>query len=331
MKINYLATHVAIALSLTAFNASAEEATPKKQIDRTKLEVIEVRSQKRVQNQQEVPIAMTAVSAADIERIGATEVKDIQFSTPNFTVAGTNPVQQSFGLRGISDRGRNAGYDQRIGVYVDGVWVGKSAASNQSALDVETVEILRGPQGTLFGKNTVAGSINITTKRPHEDFAGFIQAEAGNYGKKKIKGAVNAPITDNFMGKFSISSDQRDGYVKNIAGKGIGSSEYNTKDELAYRGQLLWEAGANTEVMLTVDHLENDFIDVAAGENPNDPIAPDIYEVSIDGKQRFIIDGVGGTSLNITHTFDNNFELTSISAYRYEDWSFNEYDEDSRR
>ncbi|GAA5191409.1 TonB-dependent receptor [Ferrimonas gelatinilytica] len=323
MRIHILAAQIAAAL--TGISAVQAAETPDAGASNKSIEVIQVTSQKRVQNQQEVPIAITALSEADIERIGATEVKDIQYATPNLVIGGLNPLQQVFGIRGISDRGRNPGYDQRVGVYVDGVWVGKSAASNQSALDVQTMEVLRGPQGTLFGKNTVAGAINITTLEPTEDFSGHVQAEVGNYNKARVKAAVNGGLTDSLAGKISLSYDTRDGYVDNVSS--LGNDKYNDKDEFAGRAQLLWQGNA-TRVKFTLDHLQNEFTDVAAGEWVDDPIAPDPYEVNINGKQEYDIKGVGGASVNINHTLDSGFDLTSITAYRYEDWSYEDFDDD---
>lgn len=319
MQKKYLAAYIGAIASLAAASHSV-------QAEDFRLEEIVVTAQKREQSQQDVPIAITAVSAADIERIGATEVKDIQFSTPNLVVAGTNPVQQSFGIRGVSDRGRNPGYDQRIGVYVDGVWVGKSAASNQSALDVQTMEILRGPQGTLFGKNTVAGAINITTKRPTDELSGFIHGEAGNYDKRKIKGTLNAPLSDNLLGKLSFSQETRDGYIKNL--NTAARDDLNDKDETAVRAQLLWDVSESTEVLFTVDHFEAEANDILAGEATNDATAPKIHEVSINRTAKAVVDGVGGASFQINHELESGFNLTSITAYRYEDWYTEDYDED---
>ncbi|GAA5191413.1 TonB-dependent receptor [Ferrimonas gelatinilytica] len=323
MRIHILAAQIAAAL--TGISAVQAAEAPDAGASNKSIEVIQVTSQKRVQNQQEVPIAITALSEADIERVGATEVKDIQYSTPNLVIGGTNPVQQVFGIRGISDRGRNPGYDQRVGVYVDGVWVGKSAASNQSALDVQTIEVLRGPQGTLFGKNTVAGAINITTLEPTEDFSGHVQAEVGNYNKARIKAAVNGGLTDSLAGKISLSADTRDGYVDNVSG--LGNRKLNDKEEFAGRAQLLWQ-GSATSVKFTVDHLQNDFSDVTAGVWVDDPVAPDPYEVNINAKQDIELKGIGGASVNINHTLDSGFELTSITSYRYEDWGYEDFDED---
>ncbi len=317
MTVGVLATAIS---GLVQAQASDENAV-------LQLEEIVVTAQKREQSQQDVPIAITAVSAADIERIGASNVKDIQFSTPNLVVTGSNPVQQTFGIRGISDRGRNPGYDQRVGVYVDGVWVGKSAASNQSALDVQTMEILRGPQGTLFGKNTVAGAISITTKKPTEEFHGSLQVDAGNYDAQKLKASVNVPFSDSLRGKLTFSSETRDGYIDNVA-SGTSVSKYNEKDEQAVRAQVLWDFSDATEVMFTLDHYESEANDILAGELVGDPVASKVYEVNIDGAGEVAVDGVGGASMQINHSFENGFELTSITAFRYEDWHYADFDED---
>lgn len=322
MRRKYLAIQIGAMVALTSTMPSMAQGSAA-----AMLEEVVVTAQRRAQSQQDVPIAITTVTAQDIDRIGALNIKDIQFSTPNLVVTGTNPVQQSFGIRGISDRGRNPGYDQRIGVYVDGVWVGKSAASNQSALDVQSVEILRGPQGTLFGKNTVAGAINITTIRPDDEFAGYLQGEVGNYDMQRVKGSINVPFSDSVKGRLSFSSNTRDGYIENLA-QDVPIKKYNDRDEQAFRGQLLWDADSNTEVMFTIDHMQSDANDVLAGEDIYDPVAPDAYEVNVNGRGKVGIDGVGGTSVQINHILDSGFELTSITAYRYEDWFYEDNDED---
>ncbi|QIR15820.1 TonB-dependent receptor [Shewanella aestuarii] len=305
----------------------AEQQT-EKQAESKGIEVIEVTAQKRVQNSQEVPIAMTAVSAADMERMGATEIKDIQFSTPNLTITGGNPNQQSYGIRGISDRSRNPGYDQRLGVYVDGVWVGKGAASNQSALDIESVEVLRGPQGTLFGKNTVAGAININTKRPYDELGGTLSVDAGNYNYTNITGSINIPIAENVAAKFSVNKIDRDGYIDNLFEQ-AKYKDFNNLDSMAARAQLLWNVSDATEVYITADHFQSDFRNVGSEQTPEaDPFAPKPYEVSLNTANNFEVEGVGGVSVTVDHTFENDFNLTSISAYRYEKSNYDDVDQD---
>lgn len=292
------------------------------------LEEVIVTAQKRDQSSQDVPIAITAVSSEDMERIGATELKDVQFSTPNLTIVGSNPVQQSFGIRGIADRGRNPGYDQRLGVYVDGVWVGKGTSSNQSALDVASVEVLRGPQGTLFGKNTVAGAININTKRPSDEFAGSVSVDAGNYDYSNITAAINVPFSDSVKGKLSLNKIDRDGYVDNLFDGGK-QDVFNDLNSTAARAQLLWDASDKTEVYFTADHYESDFNNVGEVLIPAaSPAAPDPYEVYLDSAYNFEVKGVGGISATIDHSMENGFDFTSITSYRYEEWNYDDIDED---
>ena len=291
------------------------------------LEEVMVTAQKRDQSSQEVPIAITAISSADIERMGANELKDVQFSTPNLTITGNNPNQQSYGIRGISDKGRNAGYDQRLGVYVDGVWVGKGAASNQSTLDIESVEVLRGPQGTLFGKNTVAGAISINTKKPGDEFAGFISADVGNYDYRDITASINVPLSDSVKAKVSVNKSDRDGYIENI----FLGKDFNNLDSVAGRAQVLWEVSEQTEVYFTADHYENESRWVASEQIPefeNVPEAKPPYVVSMDEPNTFDVDGVGGVSMTISHELDSGFEVTSISAYRYEELNYVGSDQD---
>ena len=321
MRKTYLAAQIGAVLAVASgFSVSALAQGPM-------LEEVMVTAQKRDQSSQDVPIAMTAIGSADIERLGALELRDLQFSTPNLTVTGNNPNQQSYGLRGISDKGRNAGYDQRIGVYVDGVWVGKSAASNQSTLDIASIEILRGPQGTLFGKNTVAGAININTAKPSDVFEGAASVDVGNYGYTNVSGSINVPLSDTVKAKVSVNKSDRDGFIRNI----FLEKDYNDRDSTAVRAQVLWDVSEKTEVYFTADHYENDTLWVSAEQIPEFegvPEAKQPFVVSMDEPNTFDLDGVGGVSMTVDHSLDNGFEVTSISAYRYEDLNYVGSDQD---
>jgi len=286
------------------------------------LEEIVVTAQKRDQSLQDVPLAITALSSDDLQRVNAQDMKDIQFSTPNLTVNGATAATQSFGIRGISDFSRNPGYDNRVGVYVDGVWAGRSTASNQSALDIQSVEVLRGPQGTLFGKNTVAGALNITTKRPTEELGGTLAVDLGNYNLQKVMGTINLPLTDNLLTKLSVSTTRRDGHVDDV----LTGRDYEDKDEQAIRGQVQWNASDSTEVMFSFDHMENEFTTTVA-ESASDALAPKPYEVALDGAQ-FMSTEVEGLGLTINHTLESGYELTSITGKRYSEWVLTDNDED---
>ena len=180
------------------------------------LEEVIVTAQKREQSIQDVPIAITAFGSEDLERLNASDMSDLQYSTPNLTVSSNLKSSPRLGIRGISDFSRNPGYDNRVSVYVDGMFAGRSAASNQSTLDIERIEVLRGPQGTLFGKTTVAGAISMTTRKPPEELSGSVELEVGNYDYISLTGMINGVLVeDRLFAKLMVSDKQRDGYKTN--------------------------------------------------------------------------------------------------------------------
>jgi iron complex outermembrane receptor protein len=145
-------------LSCSAVTAYAEESG---------LEEIVVTARKRAENAQDVPIAITTLSDSKLKELGASNMGELVEHVPNFDwdPVGINALS-SWGLRGIVDQSRNAGQESGLGIYVDGVFVGRPVGFNASLADIEQVEVLRGPQGSLYGRNTIAGAVNITTKRP---------------------------------------------------------------------------------------------------------------------------------------------------------------------
>lgn len=274
------------------------------------LEDIVVTAQKRVQNVQDVPVAVSVTSAADIERLQVSSVESLQYSTPSLVVSGGDPSRKRFGIRGISDGSRNAGFDNRIGVYVDGVWVGRSAASNQAVLDLASIEVLRGPQGTLFGKNTVAGAINITTVRPSEGFGGYLEGELGNYDHRQVRGSLNLGFSEKAAMRVSGSYLNRDGFTKNL----FNGLDYDNHDDYNLRGQFQLKAN-DTTIYLTADTAKMKSRATAGGERLPDPLAPLPRQISHDELQNYAID-YSGVSGQIDHAFGNGGTLTSITAYR---------------
>ena len=274
------------------------------------LEEVVVTAQKRAQSIQDVPIAITAFGTSDLERLNARDMSDLQFSTPNLTVSYNSKAIPRIGMRGISDYSRNPGYDNRVSVYVDGIYSGRSSASNQSTLDIERVEVLRGPQGTLFGKNTVAGAISLTTKKPSEELGGFLELDAGNYDYTSVTGMVNAPlIEDTLFAKLMVNDKQRDGYRTNL----FNGDELNGLDEQAARLQLRWLMDQG-EVNFSVDTSKDD-TDSLAAIAVNDPFAPGEFEVSLNDD---VVQEINnwGAGLTVDYTLSNEFELTSITGYR---------------
>ena len=184
------------------------------------LDAVEVTAQKRSQNLQDVPIAIQAFDAERLETLNIDGFDDLQTFTPGLT-ASPNPADSSglrISIRGIGQDDPQIGLDATTGLYVNGVYIGKSAGLAFDSPDLERIEVLKGPQGTLYGRNAVAGAINIITKGAEigEGFSGNATIETGNFGQFGFKGGVNIPIGDTAALKFSGVSFDRDGFVENV-------------------------------------------------------------------------------------------------------------------
>jgi iron complex outermembrane recepter protein len=295
----------ALALFALSGQAQAQEAEAE-----GGLEEIVVTAQKRTQNVQDVPVAVSVTTSADLERLQVSNVESLQYSTPSLVVAGGDPSRKRFGIRGISDGSRNTGFDNRIGVYVDGVWVGRSAASNQGVLDLSSIEVLRGPQGTLFGKNTVAGAISINTVRPQEGYSGYIEGEIGNYDQRQIRGTVNLGFSEIAAARLSGSYTKRDGFTQNL----FNNLDYDNRDDYNLRGQFQIKAN-DTTLYLAADTAKMKSRATLGGERLPDPLAPLPRQISHNELQNLTID-YSGMSGQVDHVFGNGGRVTSITAFR---------------
>jgi iron complex outermembrane receptor protein len=312
MKLTPLAATLAslVAASPTVW---AQQSTP------LQLEEVVVTAQKRAQDIQDVPIAISTLSSDDIDRLSAQTLADIQYATPNLTLSPDGRSNARMGMRGISDFSRNPGYDNRVGVYVDGLFVGRSAAANQATLDLERIEILRGPQGTLFGKNTVAGAIALTTKRPEGELSGFVKADVGNYNRRAFTGMVQgALVKDTLFAKLMVNDTQRDGHVDNL----FTGDSINGLDDQSLRLQLRWMRG-DTEVNFSIDRDERKApFHGREALIPTEAYAPKPYEVRFDAPQRQDIE-LTGYGLIIDHELASGMQFSSLTSFRQNDFKNN--------
>lgn len=166
------------------------------------VEELVVTAQKRAQDIQDVPISMTALTSQFIEDSGLTNILDMSQYTPNVQInAVTDSRSTAIRIRGIGSDGNNAGIDPSVGVFIDGVYQGRNGASSiTDFIDIERIEVLRGPQGTLYGKNTAAGAINVVSKKPVIDvWEGLIEGQIGNFQNRQIRGTINIPVVEEFL------------------------------------------------------------------------------------------------------------------------------------
>ena len=198
---------LALMLGLSAFGHVAAQGT-----DEPVFEEITVTAQKRVQNIMDVPIAVTAVTGAEIEASGLFDVFALQQNVPGLIVGQSQTATTSnFAIRGIGSTSNNFGVESSVGLYVDGVYRSRQSSMINDLVDVEAVEVLCGPQGTLFGKNTPSGAIQIRTVRPSQGTDAFIDVTAGDFGLVKLSAAANISLTDNIAFRGTLFSSQRDG------------------------------------------------------------------------------------------------------------------------
>jgi len=175
-----------------------------------------VTAQRREQNVQSIPIAVSAFSAADMERRQITETLDLVRVIPN--LVGHNNTgpgnSNAYFLRGLGNTESIATFDPPVGTYVDDVYISRQSANNYALFDVERIEVLRGPQGTLFGRNTTAGAINVITKKPGREFAGLVEVGVGEFNRRMVRASVDVPFTDTVLTKFSGFYQENDGFVR---------------------------------------------------------------------------------------------------------------------
>ncbi len=297
-----------------------------------------VTARRREESVQEIPVAISVVSGDTLDSVGAFNVQRLQQLTPSLNFYSSNPRNTAINIRGIGVPFglTNDGFDQGVGIYVDDVYFARIASATLDFLDVERIEVLRGPQGTLYGKNTTAGAINITTNSPKFSLEGRAEVTFGNLGFKQGKASISGPLADNLAGRFSISSTGRRGTIFNVA----TGNYINELDNLGLRAQLLWEASDNVEVLFAGDFSEQNpeccaqiFVRTGATQRPLNrqyaalASAQNYVVASTDPFDRVTdVDAdlnagneIGGGSVRVRWDTGAGL-LTSITAYRYWDW-----------
>ena len=220
-------------------------------------EVIIVTATQRESDVQDIPIAVTAVTPAELNRQGINNIQTLGAVAPSFNIQSSQTESQgtSIRIRGIGTTGNNIGLESAVGVFIDGVYQSRPGVALGELVDVQQVEILRGPQGTLFGRNTTAGALVVRNRPPDlNEFGGFAELSYGNYDFINAKGAVNVPFANGSMGaRLTGAYRKRDGFLINAAGNDV-----NDKDRYMIRGQLLWEPTAAISLRLIGDYQEAD-------------------------------------------------------------------------
>ncbi|MEQ8860846.1 MAG: TonB-dependent receptor [Pseudomonadales bacterium] len=245
------------------------------------IEEVLVTAEKRAGTVQETAVAITAYDSEALALRGIGNIEDLQFSAPNLVIShnSQSPVTYAY-IRAIGSDQLVAGFDPGVAYHVDGVYVGQPSAMPGDLWDLERIEVLRGPQGTLYGRNTTGGSINVITRDPSEAFDATLDVTAGNYDRLQVRGAVGGGITEGVSGRLSFASDENDGYQKNLAGKDGDQTDYTS-----VRGKLKFDIADAGELVLTAQRFENEGRQSQKRREPFEPVqlAPGFVLFVYDG------------------------------------------------
>ena len=301
------------------------------------LEEVVVTAQKREQSIQDVPISITAISGESLQANIVQDVYDLRATVPALEVRGVDPPSQgaAFAIRGLGSSVFNMGFEPTVGTFIDGVYVSRSGlVASSDLLDLERVEVLKGPQGTLFGKNTTGGVIHFITNKPSfDEVEGFAEVTYQEYDQVRVRGVVNVPVQDHFAARFAASWHNGDGYLDNANGEDL-----NDRDRFTVRGQLLFEPDDDVSIRVIADYSEvnenccwpvrntnnplNASVNVplaaTIGSNVIDP--PDVDGLRVAANGNLVFDAEDfGISGEINWSL-GAITLTSITAYRdYQD------------
>ena len=243
---------MSLAFSFFAPSASAQDDTSQGYIE----EII-VFAQKREQDVQDVPVAVSALSGNYLNESGIKDMFDLQQNAPGLIVGQSqNSTTSNFSIRGIGTSSNNFGLESSVGLYVDGVYHSRQSSMINNLVDIEMVEVLRGPQGTLFGKNTPQGAISIRTVRPGHETNGFVDLTAGDYGLVNLSAATNISLSEDVLAlRATIFSGQRDGYASDLT---LGEDILNDRDRRGGRLQLYYTPNDRFDMRIIADYAEID-------------------------------------------------------------------------
>ncbi len=286
---------------------------------------IVVTAQLRAQSLQDVPISVQVVSGDQIADLAADDISDIAAFIPGLEVTASSPTQPRYAIRGVSTSDFGVGTDPAVGVYIDGIYSGRSGAAVLAFNDIERIEVLKGPQGTLFGRNAAAGAVAVVTKKPSEKFEALLAARAGNFGKYRAEAMLNLPLGDTLALRVNGLYNKRNGLFRDAATGQRLSREKNW----AARAQLAWRPTTETEVIAswTHDGLDQDarpaigIVTILPGAIPQADPPTSSYINPFTAPLRNDVIGLAERrnldefTLRATHDF-GGIELASITSYR---------------
>jgi len=315
------------ALSVAQQAPDADQAQPIVTGDELVLEEVIVTATRRSKSVMEVPIAISAFNGRELQRRGIREVSELAQAAPSLFVVSNSSeaLGTEVRIRGVGTSGNNPGLEASVGVFIDGIYRSRSGLATGDLLDVKSVEVLRGPQGTLFGRNTSAGAISIHSNEPEFDWGGYLEGGVGNYDSYALEGAVTGPLIENELAfRLAAGYRQRDGYIEDR----LVDREFYDRDRVTAKGQLLWQPNETMNLRLIADYRDKkeqcctaDYviagptslaIQALGGIVKEEPFA---YKAQTNYDSADEIDE-WGTSLEYNWELDSGMRFTYLGAYR---------------
>ena len=269
MRLRLGVATIAIAAGLPAM-ASAQSAPTNTQENSYAIDEVTVTARRRQEAMQDVPLAVSAMGAEELRNQQISDVSQIAMQVPSFTFQSQNALESEMFIRGVgSARLNSATSDPSIGTFLDEIYIGRRGVATPPIFDLERIEVLRGPQGTIFGKNVVGGAINMITAKPTQEFDAGASVAVGNYSTIMADGFVSGPINEKLSARIAVNREQHDGYAHNV----IRNEELEDLTSTAVRGTLLWEINDDMRLTVVADASKTDSGGSSrhAVDDPNSP------------------------------------------------------------
>ncbi|WP_321333200.1 TonB-dependent receptor [uncultured Bacteroides sp.] len=275
-----------------------------------------VSTQKRSQSSIEVPITVSALSGGYLKKINVQQFDEMAQYVPGLQIQLQSPNNPGYVIRGVTSDDGDSRSQPRISIFQDGVSISRSRASVVELFDLERVEVVKGPQGTLFGRGAEIGAVHVIRNKPTNELSGELSLGYGSYNQKLVNGFINTPIVDQKMAnRFAFAYNQRDGFIKNLSG-----GRLNGKNTIALRNSTRYWFGENSTADLVLDYQYDDYPGTSfkseryapAGGNTDPNTAADLEQ----GEGLYIKRHVGGATFLLDHPFNDGWKLSSITGFR---------------
>jgi iron complex outermembrane receptor protein len=288
------------------------------------LEEVLVTAQKREETVQEVPLAVSVISSRELSERSVIRLEEALSLVPNLNVTSNVSANPRIAIRGVNTNTNNIGLEAGIGMQIDGVPFGRPSYMNTAVMDLERIEVLRGPQGTLYGKNTTGGLINIVSGRPQQAFGGAADLTLGKYDLRQFRGHITGPLNGSgtVSGRLATTVSLSDGWAED---RNPVNDDFQGQDFKGVRGHLLFEPGDDLSVLLTGFYSEDDavenFQDIQGG--PLAPLDGDPSDRSVENNEpNRATREISGVTASIDYRLDDHLTLTSVTGFLQNDAGF---------